>query len=265
MGGTTGMRALLPREHGAYGQIAFPLVTAFLVAGASTAGILIAVAVIAGFLAHEPALVLLGQRGPRAARELARPAGVWLACWLALSVAAGLGALVAADPAARWPLAVPAAPALLLALAAARGAEKSWHGEVCAALAFAGAAVPVVMAGGLAAATAAAVAIPFALLYVSATLAVRAVVLDVRGGGHPVSARTSRRAALALAATGLAALSALAAAALLPWSVPAAAAPGLLTAAAIAIRPPAPARLRALGWTLIAASVLTSAIVAAGA
>jgi YwiC-like protein len=138
MGPTTGMRALLPKEHGAYGQILFPLATALLAAGVSAAGILVAAAVVAGFLAHEPALVLLGQRGPRAARDLAWPAVVWLACWLALSVAAGLGALAAMDPEARWSLAVPAVPAVLLALAAARGAEKTWQGETCAALAFGG-------------------------------------------------------------------------------------------------------------------------------
>ena len=57
--------SLLPKEHGAYGQIAFPLATAFVVAGVSTAGLLLAAAVVAGFLAHEPAAVLLGLRGAR--------------------------------------------------------------------------------------------------------------------------------------------------------------------------------------------------------
>jgi len=38
---------MLPKEHGAYGQIAFPIVTAFLVAGVSTSGLLMATAVIA--------------------------------------------------------------------------------------------------------------------------------------------------------------------------------------------------------------------------
>jgi hypothetical protein len=35
----------------------------------------------------------------------------------------------------------------------------------------------------------------------------------------------------------------------------------LLTAAAVAVRPPPPSRLRTLGWTLVAVSVLTTAIV----
>ena len=49
---------MLPREHGAYGQLAFPLVTALVIAGVTLSGVLIAVAAIAGFLAHEPLLVL---------------------------------------------------------------------------------------------------------------------------------------------------------------------------------------------------------------
>lgn len=256
---------LLPKEHGAYGQIAFPLATAFLAAGVSSAGILVAAAVVAGFLAHEPALVVLGQRGPRAKRELGRRAARWLGSWMILATGAGLGALAAMGPEARWSLAVPAVPAALLALAAARGAEKSWHGETCAALAFSGAALPVAMAAGAPASTGAAVAIPFSMLFVSGTLAVRGVVLRVRGGGDPALAAASRRAALALAAAGPVALGLIASAAVLPWSVLAAAAPGLLTAAVIAVRPPAPTRLRTLGWTLIAASFVTSAIVVAAA
>jgi hypothetical protein len=52
---------------------------------------------------------------------------------------------------------------------------------------------------------------------------------------------------------------------IVPASTIAAAAPGLLTAAAIALRPPAPSRLRVLGWTLVAISVLTTVIVISAA
>ena len=63
---------LVPREHGAYGQLAFPLITSFLVAGVSTVSLLIAASVVAGFLAHEPLLVLVGRRGARAQRQQRR-------------------------------------------------------------------------------------------------------------------------------------------------------------------------------------------------
>src|SRR5262245_1035268 len=101
----------LPKEHGAYGQVAFPLATAFSIAGPSTAGLLLSVAAIAGFLAHEPAVIALGLRGSRARRELGTLAAWWLCCCLATGVAAGLVAGIVLEPAARWSLAVPSIPA----------------------------------------------------------------------------------------------------------------------------------------------------------
>ena len=86
--------SLLPKEHGAYGQISFPLVAAFAVGGVSAGGLLIASALIAGFLAHEPALVMLGLRGPRAKRELWNRAAVWLVCSLLIGGAAAIGAAI---------------------------------------------------------------------------------------------------------------------------------------------------------------------------
>ena len=121
---------MLPKEHGAYGQIAFPIVTAFLVAGVSTSGLLMATAVIAGFLAHEPAAILLGMRGTRAKREWWSRAIRWLGCTLVVGVAAGAGALFLVDTPARWSILVPLAPTLLLAISTARGRDKSWEGEV---------------------------------------------------------------------------------------------------------------------------------------
>jgi hypothetical protein len=117
------------------------------------------------------------------------------------------------------------------------------------------------MAAGVSPAIAAAVAIPFALLFVANTLAVRVVILRVRRGGEPFAASVTRRAALSLAVCGPVVLGLLVAAGLTPTSVIAAAAPGLLTAAVIALHPPAPTHLRTLGWTLVAVSILTTAIV----
>lgn len=253
--------SLLPKEHGAYGQISFPLIAAFAVAGVSIAGLYFALALCAVFLAHEPGLVLLGMRGPRAKRELRVRAVWWLGCCLLVAAGAGLAAVLAIDPAQRWAFVVPVAPALLLVIAAVRGRETSWYGEVAAALAFSAAAVPVSMAAGAPFPTAAAVAIPFAGLFVLTTLAVRIVILRVRGGGDPRATSATRRATLLLASGSGACLGLLVALGFVPPSILAAAAPGLLTAAAIALRPPSAAHLRALGWTLVAISVLTTAII----
>ena len=185
----------------------------------------------------------------------------WLGTCALVAFAAGLAAFIVIGPGQRWAIAVPLLPALALAIAAVRGREKSWYGEVAAALAFSGAAVPIALAGGAPVATAAAIAIPFAALFVLSTLAVRIVILRVRRGGDLRETSATRRATLLLAVGGGAGLGLAAALDLVPPSVPMAVAPGLLTAAAIALRPPPAAHLRTLGWTLVAISLLTTAIV----
>jgi hypothetical protein len=254
---------LLPKEHGAYGQIAFPILTAFLVAGVSTAGLLIATTVIAGFLAHEPSAILLGLRGTRAKRESWSQAVLWLGCTVAVGVAAGTPALVLVDVPVRWSLLVPLAPTLLLMISTARGHDKSWQGEVAASLAFSGAAMPISLAAAAPIQTGAAVAIPFALLFVESTLAIRVVILRVRGGGNEEAATATRRATLCVAGGAALALGAASSVDLLPISVLFASAPGLLISTRIAAHPPAPSHLRTLGWTLVGTSVLTAAILVA--
>jgi hypothetical protein len=257
--------SLLPKEHGAYGQITFPLLTAFLVAGVSTTGLLVATAVLAAFLAHEPASVLIGARGARVKRDLRQRAILWLVCTVVIAIVAGVGAWLTIQPALRWSIIVPIAPALLLVMAIARGREQSGQGEVATALAFSGAALPVALSAGASLEAAAAVAIPFALLFVASTLAVRVVILRVRRGGDRQATKATCRAALFVAGGGAATLAVLSAAGLLSASVLVAAAPGLLIAGSIATHPPAPTHLRALGWTLVAMSVVTAAIVVATA
>jgi hypothetical protein len=255
----------LPSEHGAYGHLVFSLVTALGVAGFTAAGVLLAVAVIAGFLAHEPASVLLGLRGPRAARERGPASRRWLAASLIVAVAAGVAAAALMPPAVRWSLAVPAIPTLVMLIALVRGREKSWYGETAAALAFAGVAVPITMASGLPLTRALSTAIPIALLFTLTTLAVRVVILRVRGGGNPAATAATRWTTLIVSAVAALILAALAAARWLPATVLMAAAPGLAAATIIAARPPAPTQLRRLGWTLVAVSTVTAAIVVATA
>jgi len=257
------MRAWLPKEHGAYGQVTFPLVAAFGVAGMSTAGVLMSVAVIAGFLAHEPAAIVLGQRGSRAKRDLDSSARVWLTCCAVIGIVAGLAAVARLDHVARWSLAVPIVPAVLLIVAMTNGREKSWYGEAAAALAFAGVSVPVAMAAGASTTVGVAVAIPFALLFTTTTLAVRVVILRVRAGGDPRAAIATRRATFIVSAVAAVLIGVMTATGWLPASVLIASAPGLLTAAIVAARPPAATKLRTLGWSLVAVSTLTTLIVIA--
>src|SRR5512138_3779118 len=78
-------RSMLPHEHGAWGQLAMPLLTAFAIGRPTAAALALAAAVVLAFLAHEPAIVLLGQRGRRARDEDGDRARRWLATSAALA------------------------------------------------------------------------------------------------------------------------------------------------------------------------------------
>jgi hypothetical protein len=253
---------LLPKEHGAYAQMAFPLVTALVVSGPSRAGLLVVAAVCAGFIAHEPVAVLLGARGPRARRESGGAAVRQLAACLIVGVIAALAALVTMDPSSRASLVYPAVPALAVGVATVSRRDKSWFGEVAAAVAFSAAAVPVARAGGATLRDALSIALPFALLFVASTLAVRVVVLRVRGGGDRRAVAVTKAALLVFILASALAIGALATSAWIPLGAALASAPGVATSLLVAARPPSPARLRVLGWALVAACVVTGGILA---
>lgn len=256
--------SLLPKEHGAYGQMAFPLVTSFAVAGVTMPALLLALGVIAGFLAHEPLLVLIGKRGARARRDQRRRAVGWLTVASATGVASGLLALASMPAAIRWSFALPLIPAVFLAATIPLNREKSGPAEVAVALGFAFVAVPAIIAANAPVETAFAVAIAFALTFISGTLAVRGIILDVRGGGQPRAASATRHSVMALAILAVAALWVAAIQEVLPWTTLVAAAPGLLMATWLSLFPLPAARLRTVGWTLIAASTTAAMILAAG-
>jgi hypothetical protein len=114
-----------------------------------------------------------------------------------------------------------------LAAAIASGREKTTAGELAAALTFSTAAIPVALAGGASLASASAIAAAFALVFATQTLAVRGVILAVRGGGNPAASRAARRTALVVGGIGAAAIAAAAARTALPWMTAVAVTPGL--------------------------------------
>ncbi len=132
---------MLPKEHGAYGQLLFPIVTAIAIARPTATALMFAAAAVLAFLAHEPLLVLLGQRGPRAARDDRARAVRWFA---STASAAGLllaAALTMASPAVRAAAIAPAVLAELLAATVATRREHTTAGELIAAGTFASAVV----------------------------------------------------------------------------------------------------------------------------
>jgi len=250
---------MLPREHGAYGQVLFPLVTSLAVVGLSPGPALIAVAVVALFLAHEPLVILLGHRGRPALAALGAKAWVSLHVTLVVATAAGILALDRTPAQWRWTFVIPVAAAAALFAATIRNREKSTFGETVTALAAAAAAIPLCASGGRPIAGSA-IALAFALLFVVSTLAVRVIILRTRGGGNLRAAHVTQQAAFIVAATG-AVIAVLAAfSGTLRVAELAASAPGVAFAAGLAMYPPAATRLKRVGWTLIAMAALTSVL-----
>jgi hypothetical protein len=246
---------MFPREHGAYGQLLFPLIAALAIGRPGWAAFFWAAAAVCAFLAHEPLLVLMGQRGSRAAREERQTARRWLVAYALAGAACAAPAWWLMAPAARTAVMVPAALALIFAGVLAAGREHTAAGEAFSAVVMASLAWPAALAAGalpIAARTCAAV---FGASFAAGTLAVHAVIARTR---RPPAVLPR---ALAVAAASmvpgllwylsrLGVLDAMAPIAALPMSIAAA-----FTAA---IAPPA-RRLRYVGWALVMASVGTMA------
>jgi hypothetical protein len=251
---------MLPREHGAYGQLLFPLVTALALTRFQGAALLTALAAVAAFVAHEPLLVLSGGRGARARRENQRRAVIWLVTASAIAIAAGLFGYAATPAGDRLIFLSPLLLAGVLIVLLLREREKSTAGEIIAAIALSSAAIPVCASVG-SPHRGLVIAVIFGGLFVVSTLAVRIVILAVRGGGNPEAVRRTRLQ-LATAAMLLVTTAVLLAtrSALPPLTAAVTIVPGLALATAMAVRPPPASRLRTIGWTLVATSAFTAAV-----
>jgi hypothetical protein len=250
---------VLPKEHGAYAQMAFPILTALAIGGLSAPAMLTAVAVIATFLGHEGVAVITGRRGTRARREAGGQATFWLVASATVSATSGLAAIALSAAGARWSFVVPMSGAVLVAWLFAIHQERSAAGEMAVALTFSSVALPMCVSAGTPWPVGVTVAIAFATLFVGATLAVRVVVLSTRAGGNPRAVHATRVGlGLVVLASGMVLVT------LRHWSVPwtalGATAPGVMAALAMAARPPAPTELRRLGWTLLIASAVTASV-----
>jgi hypothetical protein len=235
---------LLPKEHGAYGQLGVPLAVA-LGSGRPTLGaVLLAMAAGCAFVAHEPLLVALGRRGSRKLDTEGDRAQRAFGLRAALAAVSGISGIILARPSLSS-LAGPVVAAVVVLVLVAQRKERTLVGEAAAAVALSGAAVPV--------ATAAAVPLPAAAWqwatwsvgFVTSTVVVRAVI-----------ARSKRRPermswGVIAAAVGVVAAG---------WMTPLqAAAPLVLTAAVVRVWSPHARHLRKLGFALLGASFATGA------
>jgi hypothetical protein len=252
------MRWMIPHEHGAYGQLGFPLAAVLAAGHPGAAAALLVLAFAAAFVTYEPLLVLLGQRGARARREHSEEAKRTLAWSAAIAVGAGSAGAWLLQSGARWTLAVPAVlGAVSLALVAGR-IHKTTTGEMFLAVGLSCCAVPVGVAAGLRPSAAVLCAVVFASGFSAATLAVRSAIARQRR--EPAAG--FRIWAVALALASLAAVELMSRTYRLHPALWTAAIPLSVLTAALAVRPPSARHLRRVGWTLVGASAAATVLLA---
>ena len=246
---------LIPREHGAYGELAFPLTTALAIGRPTLGAVALAAAGVAAFLVHESLLVILGQRGSRAAREQRAEAQRTLLLFGSTAVAAGVAAVILLNPLARWALALPAVTALQLAVAVFSGKERTFAGEVLAAATLSALSVPVAVGAGVTMRAAFTVFAVFAIMFAVATIAVHTIIVR---GGPATGSRSRRQLSAAVSVVALAVFYCLARAGLVYPIAVWAAVPMGIQALYLVIRPPLPRQLRMVGWSLVVAAATTA-------
>lgn len=252
------MALLIPHEHGAYGQLGFPLLAVLLAGRPTLAAALLVVAFIGAFIAHEPVLVLMGQRGPRARRELAADARRTLVLYGGMTLMAGAAGLSMMHPGSRWTVAIPALFAAAAVPMIVQRTQKTAIGELHVALTLASCAVPAGIAARLAASASGAIWLVFFLGFACATLAVRGTIARQRR--EPSTALRVSAMLIALGSPLLAVALARALGLVEPlWTMTI---PLSVLGMVLAARPPAATELRRVGWWLIGASAAEAAIAA---
>jgi hypothetical protein len=250
----TTFRAVLPREYGAYAELAFPLLTAFLLGGVTVAGVGFTLAVVAGFLVREPLALMNGVRGMRLETTLGAQAR--RAAWVlgALGVVGAAGGMALAPSAARVAALVPGALGILLAPALLRGRPKTLGVELLVAGALATMMVPVGVSGSMGWGAAWRAAAVWAASFALATLAVHAIKARAKPDvGTGWALRATPAFALLSVAGGLLG----GAVGRIPVAVGIAVVPSALVVLAATALGTHPRRLKRVGWSLAAANAIT--------
>lgn len=245
--------SLLPREHGVYAEVLFPIVTALVIGPASLGGVCFALAIIAAFLVHEPVLVLLGRRGGRVKREMSAQARRQLIVLALIAALSGLIGLWHATNAVRIAFIVLVPIAVPLAFLVVTKQEKTFFGESLVGFVLSVASIPIAMAGGASVHVAGAIALVWTVVFVASTATV-----------HAILARTKQRTnvpafvvgASALLVAGVATAGNLSGGPM--WLLALIPAP-LIAFGAIVSRMPIK-RLRTLGWWLVFGNVATAVL-----
>jgi hypothetical protein len=139
---------LLPREHGAYAELAFPLITGLAMTIPSLSSLALGASAVLFFLANESVAILLGVRGKRLQTQLGTPARARGRTLLGLGIALGLAGILGAGPSA-WPeIILPVASGVLLIPTVLTGRQKTILGEILVVTAFSTLVLPLAIASG---------------------------------------------------------------------------------------------------------------------
>jgi hypothetical protein len=250
---------VLPKEHGAYGQLLFPMATALAIGRPGAAAFALAAAAVCVFLAHEPLLVLLGLRGPRARRDLHRRAVRWISGLAVLALGLAGFAIATTSAAGRLALVPPAVLALTLGGLIIAGREHTLIGEAVSAITLSSIAYPIALSSSVSRPAALTCASAFATAFVTAVVCVHGVIAFTR---QP-PAVASRAAGAAVAIGGTIALGWAASVSVMNIAALWAAIPSALAGCLLVAVPPSARRLRSVGWTLVATSTAAALVLIA--
>jgi hypothetical protein len=250
---------MIPREHGAYAELLFPIVTVFLGGSPTMASWLLAVGAIAAFLANEPLLVLVGQRGTRLQRSEGDRAKRALLIFSMFALLAGVSGIVMAPRPAQVAVVLPALLGGTLILLAVQGLERSVFGETLAAAALSATAVPIGLSAGLDLTASLAIALIWAVTALLGTSVVRLTVSRTKAKTEDEERTVALKRTLLIAAC----VFVIAVGVVAPFGsrlglwVLAGAVPVALVVMVIAALRPTARRLRLMGWSLVAANLVS--------
>lgn len=245
---------LLPREHGAYAEAVFPLLTGLTLGSTSPAAVCLAVAATAFFFVHEPIAVTRGTRGRRAKETWGANARNRVFILVSAGIASGLAAMLLADGETRLATLAPFACGAILLPAFLSGRLKTLLAEVLVIATLSLMTLPMAVSNGVEWSTAWTAAAVWFLIFSLGTL-----------GVHAIKSRAKRTASgeWTIKATLLAGVFTVLASV---WSagagwLPLAVAFALMLGGAIAVVvttiPVHPRRLKTVGWTLVTADIVT--------
>jgi len=253
----TAQHKMVPREHGAYAELLFPIVSVLLGGAPTTSTWLLAIGAVGAFLANEPLLVLFGQRGTRMQREDSDRAKRALLLFSLVALGAGTAGLVLASTQVQYAVVVPLLLGVTLVMLAIQGLERSMFGEGLAAVTLSSIAIPLGLSAGFGRTVTLSVALLWLTTSILGTAAVRLTVARTKAKTDEDLQRVAfKRGVLILVSSVAVIVGVLGLTGSRDGlSILAAAMPVALVVLAVAALRPTARRLRLMGWSLVAANL----------